>query len=141
MERLAATISNSGPHGCRYRLGVRTRGSQPRDRGSNPRTGTRKVQSKSVTESAGLRLKHIHSELLRADANVKDTFYDPRTGLGRLYHWVPRDIAAYCARHGIRPQVHFSVAERIARGTDDYAPGSISPDASIVTTPTWDLQA
>ena len=24
----------------RYRLGVRTRGSQPRDRGSNPRTGT-----------------------------------------------------------------------------------------------------
>src|SRR5688572_17963055 len=25
---------------CRYRLGVRTRGSQPRDRGSNPRTGT-----------------------------------------------------------------------------------------------------
>ena len=24
---------------CRYRLGVRTRGSQPRDRGSNPRTG------------------------------------------------------------------------------------------------------
>src|SRR6476620_6716521 len=28
---------------CRYRLGVRTRGSQPRDRGSNPRTGTRNV--------------------------------------------------------------------------------------------------
>ena len=25
----------------RYRLGVRTRGSQPRDRGSNPRTGTK----------------------------------------------------------------------------------------------------
>ena len=28
---------------CRYRLGVRTRGSQPRNRGSNPRTGTIKV--------------------------------------------------------------------------------------------------
>ena len=28
------------PEACRYRLGVRTRGSQPRDRGSNPRTGT-----------------------------------------------------------------------------------------------------
>ncbi len=25
----------------RYRLGVRTRGSQPRDRGSNPRSGTK----------------------------------------------------------------------------------------------------
>ena len=31
-----ATISGSS----RYRLGVRTRGSQPRDRGSNPRSGT-----------------------------------------------------------------------------------------------------
>src|SRR5690606_13913822 len=28
------------PSVCRYRLGVRTRGSQPRDRGANPRTGT-----------------------------------------------------------------------------------------------------
>src|SRR5574339_650861 len=36
----AGTISVSCPGECRYRLGVRTRGSQPRDRGSNPRTGT-----------------------------------------------------------------------------------------------------
>src|SRR6476619_136906 len=32
---------------CRYRLGVRTRGSQPRDRGSNPRTGTKNPNPKS----------------------------------------------------------------------------------------------
>src|SRR5262249_54243850 len=38
------------PHRRRYRLGVRTRGSQPRDRGSNPRTGTNsKPQAQCAT--------------------------------------------------------------------------------------------
>ena len=36
----AVIISMVPDRSCRYRLGVRTRGSQPRDRGSNPRTGT-----------------------------------------------------------------------------------------------------
>ena len=40
---------------CRYRLGVRTRGSQPRDRGSNPRTGTRYLPpSRSVLRRVGV---------------------------------------------------------------------------------------
>ena len=38
------------PPTCRYRLGVRTRGSQPRDRGSNPRTGTILRSPASVSE-------------------------------------------------------------------------------------------
>src|SRR5262245_44153701 len=41
----------------RYRLGVRTRGSQPRDRGSNPRTGTihhRSPLDNSPAHRAGL---------------------------------------------------------------------------------------
>src|SRR4030095_4503753 len=33
-------VRSEVPARGRYRLGVRTRGSQPRDRGSNPRTGT-----------------------------------------------------------------------------------------------------
>src|SRR5262245_8477226 len=36
-------VRSTIPTAGRYRLGVRTRGSQPRDRGSNPRTATRNV--------------------------------------------------------------------------------------------------
>ena len=38
---------------CRYRLGVRTRGSQPRDRGSNPRTGTSLARPTCQRATAG----------------------------------------------------------------------------------------
>jgi hypothetical protein len=50
---------------CRYRLGVRTRGSQPRDRGSNPRTGTNLPSRKlSVTCSGFLGGVFASSEAL-----------------------------------------------------------------------------
>jgi hypothetical protein len=50
---------------CRYRLGVRTRGSQPRDRGSNPRTGTNSPSFKlSVTCSGFLGGVFAFSEAL-----------------------------------------------------------------------------
>ena len=39
---------------CRYRLGVRTRGSQPRDRGSNPRTGTNSPNTLRSATCAGV---------------------------------------------------------------------------------------
>src|SRR5205807_3331623 len=59
-----AEPSKHGPHstslitsrvptgGWRYRLGVRTRGSQPRDRGSNPRTATRSYTFPSTAAPA-----------------------------------------------------------------------------------------
>ena len=61
-------------------------------------------------------------------ANVDDKLYDPRSGLGIFYRWKLRDIAAICRMHHARPAVHLSVLERIAHGTDDYAPGNLPAD-------------
>lgn len=82
----------------------------------------------------GLRLNPMDRELFRAHASVDDLLYDPRGGFGLFYRWAPRDIRKYCNRSGIAPRIHLSVAERIANGTDDYAPGNIPPNANVAVT-------
>lgn len=57
------------------------------------------------------------------------------SGLGAFYRWAPRDIRKYCARNGIPPRIHLTVAERIANATDDNAPGNIPPAVTVATTP------
>jgi hypothetical protein len=89
-------------------------------------------------QRAGLRLKPLAYESLRGAANVDDMLYDPRQGLGTLYRFVPRSIDRLCAQHSIQPKIHLSVAERIARGIDDYAPGNIPADSTVVFTPARD---
>jgi hypothetical protein len=86
-------------------------------------------------EKEGLRLRKLDHELFRGHASVDDMMYDPRSGLGAFYRWAPRDIRAYCARINERPRIHLTVAERIAHGTDDYAPGNIPPNAIVAFTP------
>jgi uncharacterized protein (DUF2235 family) len=83
----------------------------------------------------GLRLQKADCELFRGHASVDDALYNPRAGLGVFYRWAPRDVREYCAKNGIAPRIHLTVAERIAHGTEDYAPGNIPPDATIVVTP------
>ena len=53
-DRRARSLEFLSRDACRYRLGVRTRGSQPRDRGSNPRTGTSPHRQPRRHEPAGL---------------------------------------------------------------------------------------
>ncbi len=89
-------------------------------------------------EQAGLRLLATDRALYYDHANVDDKLYDPRSGLGIFYRWKIRDIAGICRMHHTRPAVHLSVLERIAHGTDDYAPGNLPSDASVVITPTDD---
>ena len=89
-------------------------------------------------ERAGLRLVPGDREYCRDHANVDDKVYDPRAGLGVFYRWKPRDMAALCADNRVAPTVHLSVLERIAHGTEDYAPGNLAPDARVVITPTGD---
>lgn len=84
----------------------------------------------------GLRLLDADRALYYDHANVDDKLYDPRAGLGMFYRWKLRDIAAICRMHQVRPAVHLSVLERIAHGTDDYAPGNLPADAEVVVTPT-----
>jgi hypothetical protein len=89
-------------------------------------------------EEAGLRFIPTDRKVYREHAHVDDKLYDPRAGLGLFYRWKPRDMAALCGESGAPPAVHLSVLERVAHGTDDYAPGNLAPDATVVITPTGD---
>lgn len=89
-------------------------------------------------EAAGLRLVSSQRALYQELASVDDKLYNSRSGAGQLYRWKPRDIMALCDRCGIAPVVHLSVLERIAHGTNDYAPGNLSPRSTVVITPTGD---
>jgi uncharacterized protein (DUF2235 family) len=82
----------------------------------------------------GLRLNAIDRQSFRAHASVDDKLYDPRAGLGIFYRWRIRNIDAICAANGVTPQVHVSVLERIAHGTDDYSPGNLPARAKVVYT-------
>jgi uncharacterized protein (DUF2235 family) len=83
----------------------------------------------------GLRLVANDRATFSEHASVDDKLYDPRAGLGIFYRWKIRDIARLCADHGVVPKVHVSVLERVAHGTDDYAPGNVPGSALIVFTP------
>jgi len=43
-------------------------------------------------------------------------------------------MRALCLAQGVAPKLHVSVLERIAHGTEDYAPGNLAPAASVVFT-------
>lgn len=83
----------------------------------------------------GLRLHAAERDFYRAHANVDDKLYDPRAGLGIFYRWKLRNVAEICRVRGVAPKLHLSVLERIAHGTEDYAPGNLPPDARVVFTP------
>jgi uncharacterized protein (DUF2235 family) len=88
--------------------------------------------------SCGLRLNDQDLRLYSGHASVDDKLYDPRAGLGLFYRWSPRNIVALCRRNGVFPQVHLTVAKRLAHGTDEYALGNLPADAEVVITETGD---
>ena len=81
---------------------------------------------------AGLRFVKTVRSLFEETRHVCDKLYDSRAGLGMYYRFKPRDIAAMCRRCDVTPKIHMSVVERIAQGTDGYAPGNLPPDLEIV---------
>ncbi|MGH9161109.1 MAG: DUF2235 domain-containing protein [Vicinamibacteraceae bacterium] len=85
-------------------------------------------------ERAGLRFNVDERKAYSQHANVDDKLYDPRAGLGIFYRWKPRDAHAVCRANGVAPKVHVTVLERVAHGTDDYAPGNLPVGASLVFT-------
>ena len=72
--------------------------------------------------------------------NVDDKMYDSRAGLGVFYRWQPRNMQRLCEQQNVAPSIHLSVLERVAHGTDGYAPGTLAPSAEIVFTPNNDPQ-
>jgi hypothetical protein len=85
-------------------------------------------------EMRGVRFHADARAAYKAAADVNDKRYDSRAGLGVFYRWTPRDIQALCQRCNVRPQVHRSVFERIARNTEGYAPGSLPVLCEVVST-------
>jgi hypothetical protein len=87
---------------------------------------------------SGLRVLCSDHTLYREHANVDDKLYNPRAGLGIFYRWKPRDVATMCKENNVPPAIHLSVLERVAHGTEDYTPGNLASDATVVITPTGD---
>ncbi len=69
--------------------------------------------------------------------NVDDKMYDSRAGLGVFYRWKPRNMQRLCIdqKSAMPPAIHLSVLERIAHGTDGYAPCTLAPAVSVTFTP------
>ena len=85
-------------------------------------------------EEKGLVFVNSERERYRHLQNVHDKLYDSRSGLATYYRYAPRDIDKTCREFGIEPKVHVSVMERIAIGTQDYAPGNLPAGFTIATT-------
>ena len=86
------------------------------------------------SEAAGLRFVADERKYYRDHANVDDKLYNSRGGIGLFYRWLPRDIAKLCAKNNVPPVLHSTVLERIAHGTENYRPGNLPSNASIVFT-------
>ena len=87
----------------------------------------------AVLEGERLRFIPQARELISAAADVSGKLYDSRAGLGVYYRWKPRDAEALCRARFVPARVHRTVLERIARGTDGYAPGSLPVDPEVVS--------
>jgi uncharacterized protein (DUF2235 family) len=83
---------------------------------------------------SGLVIDSSDRNYVSSHSNVNDKLYDSRAGLATIYRYRPRDIAVLCADHGIQPRLHISVAQRMARSTNGYAPGNLSPEFTLVST-------
>lgn len=91
--------------------------------------------------ACGLRLNDEDLRLYSGHASVDDKLYDPRAGLGLFYRWSPRNIVALCRDNKVSPQIHLTVAERLAHGTDEYALGNLPGDTQVVITEIGDADA
>jgi len=90
----------------------------------------------------GLRILSDDRKIYWEHGNVDDKMYDSRAGLGVFYRWKPRNMQELWVdqKAGTPPPIHLSALERIAHGTDGYAPGTLAPAASVTFTPSNDPQ-
>jgi hypothetical protein len=85
-------------------------------------------------EESGLRILPSDRQRVREHADIDDKLYDSRAGAGIFYRWLPRPIDRLCGLRNVKPVLHLSVLERIARGTGGYAPGNLPPSAEVTFT-------
>jgi uncharacterized protein (DUF2235 family) len=109
--------------------------------GGYPKQGMSLVTLDWMIEKArahGLRILADDRNDYWEHGNVDDKMYDSRAGLGVFYRWLPRNMQRLCDQQQVAAAIHLSVLERIAHGTDGYAPGTLAPGADIVFTPSND---
>jgi uncharacterized protein (DUF2235 family) len=111
--------------------------------GGYPKQGMSLVTMDWMTQKAsenGLRMLEDDRRRYWEHGSVDDKLYDSRAGLGVFYRWWPRDMQRLCTKQkaACPPKVHLSVLERIAHGTDGYAPGTLAPQVEVVFTPSGD---
>jgi len=86
----------------------------------------------------GLRFNQEAMDYVNTARDVHGELYDSRAGFGKYYRWQPRDIFKLCKESNIgKPKIHVSVFERLAQGTDGYAPGNIPFNCEIVNHSAW----
>ncbi|MDE2364537.1 MAG: DUF2235 domain-containing protein [Hyphomicrobiales bacterium] len=78
----------------------------------------------------GLKLKPEALGDFEAQASALAPSHDSRAGAAVLYRYEPRAIRA--DEQGRPPVVHFSVAEKMVFGSDNYAPVTLPADCSIL---------
>jgi hypothetical protein len=104
--------------------------------GGYPRQGMSLVTLDWMMRNAerhGLCFLPHYRVLYRDGTDVDDKLYDPRSGLGMFYRWKPRNAADICRHSSVQPKVHRTVFQRIARNTEGYAPGSVPPDSTVIS--------
>jgi hypothetical protein len=82
-------------------------------------------------QSKGLRFMPSIVAEFAALANPTGRIYDPRSGLGALYRYQPRDVQALLGE-GNTPLVYGSVMTRIVSGTEGYAPISLPQKINVL---------
>ncbi len=93
-----------------------------------------------MTKAASHDLRFIDTarDYVSTARDVHGKLYDSRAGLAAYYRWQPRDIFQLCKDRNIdTPKIHVSVFERIAQGTEGYAPGNIPFHCEIVSHYGW----
>ncbi len=86
-------------------------------------------------KACGLRFLDSDHGYIGTHHDPHDKLYDSRASLAVYYRWKPRSIMELCLQHKIpKPKIHISVFERIANGTNGYAPGNIPYDCDIAVT-------
>jgi hypothetical protein len=79
----------------------------------------------------------VDHELFRGHASVDDTLYDPRSGLGLFYRWMPRDIRAHC-KTALRDAANSPHGRRADRARHRRLRArQHSPDVTVVRLP-WE---
>jgi len=104
--------------------------------GGYPQQGLSLVAMDWMMEKAsavGLQLVPRDVEFVRDKKYACDKLYDSRSGFGVYFRYLPRNIAAISASHGIaKPLIHENVFHRISQGIFGYAPGNLPSQFEVV---------